>query len=140
MEEQEARSAMQRSFDDPEQLFILSTLAADGYPDARLMGNICAKTLRCVYFTCRAGTRKIGEIGRDPRACVTFASGSGTFWLYGDAGTTTAPEVRRQIWDERMRSIYPQGPDSPNLTVVRFIPKRARVLEAPGSDYLEFDL
>ena len=130
---------MENRLKDPEQMFILSTLTSDGYPDARLMGNICGKTAREVFFTCRAGTRKIGEIAENPRSCVYFTCGDETFWLYGESSASAQRELRHGIWNERMRPVYPGGADSPDLTVIRFVPKKVRYRGKTGG-YAEFSL
>ncbi len=139
MEKSDILALAQRMLDDPKQTFILGTLTEDGYPDARLMGNICGKTLSEVYFTCPTGTRKIDELSGNPKSCLYFTSGEGTVWLYGEATATRDPAVRERVWDERMRGIYPEGPESPRLVIIRFVPERLRYRDRT-SGYAEFDL
>lgn len=139
MDKNEILSTVERLMNDPKQTFVLSTLTRDGYPDSRLMGNICEKTIREVYFTCRAGTRKIEEMVEDPKASVYFTSGPVTVWLYGTASATKDANARRKIWNDRMLSIYSEGVDSPQLTVICFLPQRIRFREKAG-EYIEFEL
>ena len=139
MEKETVLAAAQKLLDDPSQLFILSTLTEDGYPDSRLMGNICEKTLKEVYFTCRTGTRKINQIKQNAMASVYFNKDNETVWLYGKATVTTEESIRRKIWNDRMLSIYPNGAESPNLVVIRFVPEKLRYRKNP-EDYLELKL
>lgn len=139
MTKEDAIAAIEARFSDDGQQFILATLTDDGYPDARIMGNICEKTMQEVYFTCRAGTRKIGELIKNPKSSVYFTKDGQTFWLYGEASVTKDESVRRHIWNDRMLPIYSEGPDSPLLTVIRFIPKKVRCLSRTDG-YTEFSL
>ncbi len=120
-------------------MFVLSTLTQDGFPDSRLMGNICEKSLAEVFFTCRTGTRKIEEMAENPKVSVYFTSGPVTVWLYGTATTTRDLNVRKKIWNDRMLSIYGEGVESPRLTVIRFLPQKIR-FRGEAKEYIEFDL
>ncbi len=124
--------------ENPEQLFVLSTLTADGYPDSRIMGNICNKTVDEMFFTCQTGTRKIEELQHNEKASVYFTSGGVTVWMYGTATTTRDEETRKRIWDDRMLQIY-EGPESPRLTVIELKLKRLRYRKGRDT-YIEFDL
>lgn len=124
---------------NPEQIFVLSTLTKDGYPDSRLMGNICDKTIETVYFTCKTGTRKIDEIAQNPKASLYFTLKDTTVWLYGTASITRDKDIREKIWNDRMLRIYSEGVDSPRLTVIIFKTKKIRYRENNGG-YCEFDL
>ena len=124
--------------ENPEQIFILSTLTADGYPDSRLMGNICRKTAGEMIFTCQTGTRKIEELQHNEKASVYFTSGDVTVWMYGTAAATRDEETRKRIWDDRMFRVY-EGPDSPRLTVIVLRTKRIRYRKGKDA-YIEFDL
>jgi general stress protein 26 len=135
----EILSAIEKLLNDPEQNFVLSTLTADGYPDSRLMGNICDKSLQEIWFSCQTGTRKTDKIAANLKSSVYFTSDSITVWLYGEASVTRDEAIRHRVWNERMLRIYPNGADSPNLTIILFVPKKVRFRERPG-DYLEFEL
>lgn len=132
-------STVQTLLNNPSQTFVLSTVTADGYPDSRLMGNICDKSLQEVVFTCQTGTRKTEEIAANAKSSVYFFTDAVSIWLYGEATVTRDEEVRKRIWNDRMLRIYSNGVDSPNLTVILFVPGRIRYREG-RNDYVEFDL
>lgn len=139
MDKENALSKIEELLKKPEQTFVLSTLTDDGYPDSRIMGNICDKSIHEVYFTCRTGTRKTNEITKNPRASVYFTSDTITVWLYGDSSVTRDEGERKKIWNDKVLQLYSEGVDSPRLTVIRFVPKKVRILEKM-STYIEFDL
>jgi general stress protein 26 len=139
MNKEAAVSLAEKLMKNPDQNFVLSTLTTDGYPDSRLMGNICDKSVKEIYFTCRKGTRKIEEIEKNAKASVYFTSGDITVWIYGDATVTRDEAERKKIWNDRMLRIYSAGVDSPELTVIRFLPKKLRICERPRG-YDEFEL
>ena len=140
MEKDAAISLIEKLMTNPEQTFILSTLTDDGYPDSRLMGNICQKSINEVYFTCQTGSRKTDELLNNPKSSVYFTvDNATTVWLYGDASVTREEGVRKKIWNDRMLRIYSDGVDSPRLTVIRFVPKKIRIREKMSA-YVEFDL
>ncbi len=138
-ERKEIMTFIETQLNDPKQTFILSTLTADGYPDSRIMGNICDKSLDEVYFTCKKGTRKIEELAHNTRASVYFTFGEKTAWLYGEAVCTQDEKVRMQLWNDRMLPIYPNGAGSPELTIIKFTTKRIR-FRSGRSDYVEFEV
>lgn len=139
MNKDEIIAIIEKQFKDPDQTFVLSTLSLDGYPDSRLMGNICDKKINEVYFTCQTGSRKIDEIAGNQKSSVYFTFGPNTAWLYGDCITTRDQNERKKIWNDRMLRIYKNGPDSPNMTVIKFTAKKIR-FRTDGLDYIEFDL
>lgn len=139
MDKHEILSTVERMLNDSDQLFVLSTLTQDGYPDSRIMGNLCDKSIHEIYFTCPTGTRKIDELAENPKASVYFNSGAVTVWLYGTATTTRDADARKKIWNDRVQSIYPEGVDSPRLNVVLFLPQKIRFRERTG-EYIEFEL
>ena len=132
-------TTVEKLLNKPDQTFILSTLTSDGYPDSRLMGNICEKSIEEVYFTCQTGSRKTIEIAQNAKCSVYFTCDTVTVWLYGEATVTTDADVRKKIWNDRMLRIYSAGVDSPNLTVIRFVPAKLRYREQM-SGYIELDL
>lgn len=139
MDKEYILSTVEKLLNNPEQLFILSTLTSEGYPDARLMGNICIKTIEEIYFTCQTGSRKIDELIENSKSSVHFTSDAVTVWLYGNATVTREESERRKIWNDKVLSIYHEGVDSPRLTVIQFVPKKIRFRKKTDS-YVEFDL
>lgn len=128
-----------RLLKNPEQIFILSTLNDNGYPDARLMGNICGKTIHELYFSSRARTHKVGQIVQSSKSSVYFNAGNIIVWLYGDAFVTADESIRKRVWNNRMLLFYPDGVNSPELRIIRFVPQKIRYCENIG-EYIEFDL
>ena len=139
MDKESIIKLIEERFKEPKQQFVLSTLTVDGYPDSRLMGNVCDKTIDEVYFTCQTGSRKLEELQNDAKASVYFTFAGTTVWLYGNASFTRDEAVRKKIWNERLLRIYPEGIDSPRLTVIRFATKKVR-FSNKRNEYIEFDL
>ena len=130
---------IEKQFKHPEQQFVLSTMTADGFPDARLMGNICQKSMQEVYFTCQTGSRKTEEILHNSKSSVYFTFDGTTVWLYGHATVTRDESERSKIWNDRMLHIYKEGVDSPRLTVIKIVPTKIR-FRAKTTNYIEIDL
>jgi len=140
MDKETAVSIAEKLMKNPEQTFVLSTFTDDGYPDSRIMSNLCdKKTIKEIYFTCQTGSRKTDEMIKNSKSSVYFTLDTVTVWLYGDATVTRDEDVRKKIWNDGMLSIYTEGADSPRLTAIRFVPQKIRVGERM-SGYSEFDL
>ena len=119
---------------------VLSTLDGQGRPDSRAMLNLRNETLYpqmadlyraekdpwAVYLTTNASSEKMRQINRDSRASLYFFDGE-TYRgcsLSGRIGPVDDPQIRRRAWGAGWEEYYPQGADSPDYVLLRFVPSR----------------
>jgi len=111
---------------------ILTTVDENGYPQARAMANLrqtgmvegnpfAADSLDTAFGT-SAWRTKIVQLGKNPKASIyildakTYQAASvlGTIEIVND------PEIKKTYWSKSFSAIYPQGPTSPDYTILRF--------------------
>ena len=121
---------------------VLSTLDADGYPDARAMLNLRNERLyphladlyrqdenpMAVYLTTNTSSEKSAQIAACPRACLYFFDGDGYAGvsLRGKVQIVADREFKRRAWAPGWEEYYPGGADSQDFTMLRFVPERIK--------------
>lgn len=103
----------------PTAMFV--TIDSDGFPHARPLAVARVDREGVVWFVTHSETTKIAEISRAPLVGLTFqdhtrhASASGRVELVRD------PELVREMWSESWRLWFPDGPDTPELVLVKVV-------------------
>jgi len=109
----------------------LSTKAADGTINGRIIypkppnATGSSPDLLYIYFATSKYSRKYKEIDANPNSTLVYYedAGKGEVTLKGSAVICNATEAKEQFYDKWYRS-YPQGPETPMYTLIRFETKR----------------
>lgn len=118
---------------------ILSTVDENGYPQSRAMANLRQAgavegnpfqddSLDTAFGT-SAWRTKIEQIKKNPKASVYLldAKTYQAALVLGTIEIVTDPEVKKTYWSKAFSTIYPQGPASPDYTVLRFKAQSFRI-------------
>jgi len=132
----------------------LTTIDGGGYPYTRAMFNLRNKDMfplladifeshdrdLMVYFTTNTSSVKLSQLRVNPKVSVYYCNPlefHGVM-LSGDIQIVSDPHLKRTLWQPGWERYYPQGPDDPDHTVLRLLPRLARGWHA--SERFEFSL
>ena len=85
-----------------------------------------------MWFFTGEGTSQVAHIGADPRVNVSF--GKGTEWV-SVAGTAEVVRDRskiRELWNQAVEAWFPDGPDTPEVVLLRADSDSAEYWASPG--------
>jgi general stress protein 26 len=101
---------------------LLGTNGEDGYPNIKAMLVPEHEGLKRIWFSTNTSSRRVGQLRREPKACVYFVDFQ--VWqglmLVGRMEILSDGESRRRLWHPGDEQYYPQGVDDPDYTVLRF--------------------
>ena len=77
------------------------------------------------WFFSEADSDKNKEIAEDPRVQLTFMNNSSSEYLslYGEAEIVRDVEKAKELWSTWVKTWFPEGPEDPNLSLIKFMPK-----------------
>ena len=84
------------------------------------------------FFTKRDG-RKARHIGAEPRVNVTMASRSVWISLTGLAEVVDDVERARQLWNAGIAAWFPDGPEDPDIVLLKIHADGAEYWDTPGA-------
>jgi general stress protein 26 len=121
MDEQQARdeslALVERS-----QICMLATNSDEGHPHIKAVIKAEAEGLQRVWISTNTSSRRVAQLGRDPRASVYFVDFDKWMglMLVGEVELLQDAASRRRLWHEGDERYYPLGVDDPDYTVLRF--------------------
>ena len=99
---------------------------------ARPMGAMPDRNAGVVWFVTDARAHKDDELRGDPKACIAFESGSTYLSVSGEAEILRDTQKLKDIWNIAVDAWFPDGPEDPNVRLLRFSPHQAEYWEGPG--------
>lgn len=84
------------------------------------------------FFTKRNG-RKVDQIGREPKVNVAFASNSSWVSVAGEAEIVDDIDKAKALWNTRILAWFPDGPDDPELVLLKVHVDGAEYWDSPGA-------
>jgi len=106
------------------------TNGRNGHPQARIVDPLPPDGGFNIWFATNPLTRKVSEIRRDPRVsllCFDTATSSYVTVLGRGALVSGAVE-QQQHWKADWTRIYPAGPGSPDVVLIRVTPLRLEIV------------
>jgi pyridoxamine 5'-phosphate oxidase len=119
----------------------LTTIGADGYPHTRAMLNLRNRQQYpnqvqlfaphqddlLVYFSTNTSSNKLVQIRANPRVCAYYCHPREFrgVMLAGDIEIVDDSGIRKALWNDGWERYYPSGPDDPDHTALRLVPKFA---------------
>ena len=85
-----------------------------------------------VWFFAETSSRLVAQINADPRVNVAVGSGSSWVSLAGTASVVNDVARKREQWDSTVEAWFPDGPDSPAITLVKVEAESAEYWNTPG--------
>ncbi|PSK65113.1 hypothetical protein B0E53_02943 [Micromonospora sp. MH33] len=114
---------------------LLTTTAVDGRLVSRPMGLQEAEFDGDLWFFASAGSAKVRQIRVNPQVNVGFADQRHHAWV--SVAGTAAEEWDRtraeRLWHPLLKTWFPDGLDSPGLTLIKVHAGSAEYWDAPGS-------
>ena len=86
-----------------------------------------------LWFFTKLGGRKINQIRQLPRVNVAFASKSSWVSVTGKAEIVHDDEKAKQLWNTRISAWFPDGPEDPELVLIRVHADGAEYWDSPGA-------
>ncbi|MFC8302719.1 pyridoxamine 5'-phosphate oxidase family protein [Specibacter sp. NPDC057265] len=85
-----------------------------------------------LWFFSSAGTTPVENIEQRAQVNVSFAAKDQWLSVQGEAAVITSEPKARELWNPAVAAFYPDGPESPELRLVRVRPDGAEYWQTPG--------
>ena len=147
-EESGSATEMERASDEESQAKVLelartarmammATYDADGTAHARPMvavEYVAPEDGAALWFFTRDGSRKVDELERDPRVLLTYSDSAQDAWvsIEGRALVVRDTALAKELWKEPLRTWFPEGPDDPELAMIKVVPEAAEYWDTPS--------
>jgi general stress protein 26 len=119
----------------------LTTIDSDGYPHTRAILNLRNPSLYprqaelfddhgsdfVVYVTTNTSSMKVAQIHDNPRGSIYYCHPKRFrgLLLVGDLEVVDDSALRHALWNEDWTQYYAGGPDDPDHTILRLLPRHA---------------
>ncbi len=112
----------------------LTTVAEDGTPHNRPMATQEADSEGNLWFFTDANAPKVGEIRRHSKTSVSYISTSDNRYVsaYGNAQLVQDRQKIKDLWQPILKAWFPNGPDDPNLALIKINVTDAEYWEGPS--------
>ena len=89
-----------------------------------------------VWFFSAADSRKVREIGADPRVELSYADPARYLFvsLSGEATIVRDPKRKRALWMKELERWFDEGPESDEVVLIRVTPKTVAYWTKDGDD------
>lgn len=115
---------------------VFTTRSGDGGPlHARPMAYRSVEDDGAFWFFTKSDSRKIEEVKAHPDTLLTFADPKGQTFV-SVSGKSHIVSDRAEVtkrWTELYRTWFPNGPDDPNIVLIRVDAERAEYWDTPAS-------
>ena len=85
-----------------------------------------------LWFIAARDSHEVAELGVNPVAGVTFSSNDTWVSLTGTAEQLDDPERLKIYWNTWVEAWFPDGPEDPNVTLIKFTASGAEYWDSPG--------
>lgn len=85
-----------------------------------------------LWFFSAAGTTPVEDIDRQPQVNVSFSDKDQWLSVQGTGAIITSEPKARELWNPAAAAFFPDGPESPELRLVRIRPDGAQYWQSPG--------
>ena len=114
---------------------MLTTVAEDGSLHSRPMSTQRAEFDGDLWFFTRASAPKVGEIEGEHRVNVSYAKPEDQRYVSvsGRAVVVRDRAKIEELWSPALKAWFPEGPDDPDLALLKVSVERAEYWDSPGS-------
>jgi general stress protein 26 len=111
------------------------TTIAGGSLRARPMSSHPDRQTQTVLFLTDVNGHKDEEIAQDPRACLAYSEPKNNTYLSVSGRAEVVRDVAKikEIWDKDAEAFWPNGPEDPNIRLLRVHPEAAEFWDGPSS-------
>ncbi|RFA22816.1 pyridoxamine 5'-phosphate oxidase family protein [Subtercola boreus] len=111
---------------------MLTSTSADGKLVARPMTVQDVEFDGDLWFIVAKDSHEIAEITADPVVNVSFASNDTWVSVSGVAEQVDDDAKVKELWNTAVGAWFPNGPEDPNVTLIKFISDGAEYWDTPG--------
>ena len=113
---------------------MLTTLTADGAFRSRPITTHGARFDGDLWFLTRMGSAKIEEVRQHRRVGLTYARSEDNSYvaLTGTAEVVVDAKKAEELWDPSYRAWFPEGPNDPDLALIKVSVEMAEYWSAPA--------
>lgn len=115
------------------QVCMFTTTDEDGHLMSRPMAVQEVEFDGDLWFFTKLDGRKINQMRRTPRVNIALSSRSSWVSVSGEAEIVHDDEKARQLWNTRISAWFPDGPDDPELVLVKVHADGAEYWDTPGA-------
>lgn len=103
----------------------VATNGGKGYPNLRALAIGHVDDIQTIWFSTSSCSHKLEELAADPHATLYGfdMQSMAEFRLYGSFEKLTNAESRKKVWKDEYKAYWPDGVDSPDMTVLKFTTK-----------------
>ena len=114
---------------------MLTTVAEDGSLHSRPMSTQRAEFDGNLWFFTRASAPKVGEIEREHQVCVSYAKPESQLYVSVSGRATVVRDRAKieELWSPELKAWFPEGPEDPDLALLRVAVGRAEYWDSPSS-------
>lgn len=112
---------------------MLTTIDDDGHLVSRPMAVQHVEFDGDLWFVSDGDARKIHQIQHGARTNVSFSSNGAWLSVAGEAEVLQDRQKLEELWNPALTAWFPDGPDTPGVTLVRIHADTAEYWDAPGS-------
>lgn len=113
---------------------LLITRGVDGHFHSRPM-SVQEAGVDEIWFATSEESGKVHDLENDPACCVSMLSSehASSYVSLSGKGEIVRDQAKvRALWNLGMRVWFPDGPDSGNIALIRFVPELAEYVEPVG--------
>lgn len=117
---------------------IMVTMDQEGRFRGRPMQAVTQEGHDTLWFYTAAPTPKTGEVAEDGRVLLAYSDPRSQNYvsIYGTAEVVRDVAKQKSLWTEPMRVWFPQGPEAPEVALLRVTCEGAEYWDAPSSTLL----
>jgi general stress protein 26 len=106
------------------------TVGEDGQPQARIVDPLPPDATFTIWIATNPQTRKVSQVRRNPRVTVScFDAASSSYVTVLGRGDLVSDAIeKKRHWKGDWSQIYPNGPGSDDVVLIRVTPSRLEVV------------
>ncbi|ALE93788.1 hypothetical protein AOC05_18055 [Arthrobacter alpinus] len=85
-----------------------------------------------LWFFTSSTSAAVEEIGTESKVNLSFSAKSEWLSVHGSAVVITSEPKAREMWNQAVAAFFPEGPESPAVSLIRVRPEGAQYWDSPG--------
>ena len=106
----------------------LASITKNGYPRPIPMKIIAVDDERNIWFATSLKSDKVDEFRENPRAGIACSNDEMSVSLQGKIHIVEDSDQKRLMWNEGMRIYFPDGAESKDYCLLKFLPEMLRTV------------
>ena len=111
---------------------MFTTIDAEGHFVSRPMAQQLTEPDGDLWFFAERDSRVIEQITANPHVSLTMSSNDTWISIDGEAQVVDDSAMARELWNSFVEAWLPQGPDDPNVVLIKVDPHTAEYWDSPG--------